>query len=156
MEMEVDPEMQAGSRSSGEISAGEMQVWKKTVFEQRWLHARHVETLRSAMASVYAAILSGSLATLKEKFFSKEANILQVFLMGLSILMILLCIKFADIFEAHTKAADELLPKSLRIFPLFPKKQWDNRLSLRGLFLLFFFLCLAGLVVAFIWSRTGI
>jgi hypothetical protein len=138
-----------------ELTKTELEMWKKTVFEQRWLHARHAETLRSAMASVYAVILSGSIAALKENFLTKQANLLHVLLMTLSLILIGFSIKCAEVFEAHTKAADKLLPEALRIFPLFPKKTWENSISVKGLFLLFFFICLAGLLSVFLWTRFG-
>jgi hypothetical protein len=126
-----------------------LEMWKKTVFEQRWLHARHVETVRSALLGVYAAIVSGCLTTLKGDFYKKPALPLYVFLMILTLIWLLLCIKLGDIFQAHTEEANKLIPDGIpKMLPLFKAK---HRISIRRLIRDSFVLCFTVLFLLSTW-----
>lgn len=117
----------------------DVQLWNKTVFEQRWLHARHVETMRSALLAVYAAIVSGCLTTLKDSFYKKSALPLYGYLMVLTVIWFLLCTKLGEIFNAHTRAADDLLPDGIpKMLSIF-EGRWSRKLSLRRLLIPAFF-----------------
>jgi len=125
----------------------ELELWKKTVFEQRWLHARHVETVRSALLGVYAAIVSGCLTTLKDGFYKKAALPLYIFLMVLTAIWCLLCIKLGEIFKAHTQAADDLLPAGIpKMLSVFQGRRFQ-KISIRRLLPVFFGLCFVALLV---------
>jgi hypothetical protein len=116
----------------------------KTLFEQHWLQARHVEIERLALLSVYAAILSGCLASLKGAFFCGEGLGVRIFLMLLSVWGFLLCMKFGALFAAHSKLADGLKGT----LPQFPLGHWADRpfFSTRRLYPSFFVCCFFGLL----------
>jgi hypothetical protein len=129
----------------------DLETWKKTVFEQRWLHARHVETVRSALLGVYAAIVSGCLTTLKDGFYRRSALPLYIFLMVLTVIWFLLCIKLGEIFNAHTHEADKLLPPDITKMLSVFQGHWSRRISIRNLLPIFFGVCFFVLLGLSIW-----
>lgn len=126
----------------------------KIIFDQHWLHARHVETERLALLSVYAVICSGCLAAFKEAFFTRDALGVHVFLILLALICLLACIKLGALFDEHTRRANnlfskEVLPKDVpTMLPLFPKGHWATWkiFRVRLLFPSFFLLCLFALL----------
>jgi hypothetical protein len=131
----------------------DLELWKKTVFEQRWLHARHVETMRSGLLAVYAAIVSGCFTTLKDNFYKTSALPLYVFLMVLTVIWFLLCVKLGEIFDAHTHAADKLLPEGIPTMLSVFEGQWFQKLSIRRVLIpIFFAVCFLALAGLILWA----
>jgi hypothetical protein len=97
-------------------------ITNKTLFEQHWLHARHVETLRLALLSVYVVILSGFIAAEKDTFFKRDFLWARIFLVILSLWCIALCMKFNAIFKKHTDDAEGLLQNKHKMLPQLPKR----------------------------------
>ena len=130
----------------------------KAVFEQHWLHARHVENERLWLTNIYAVILAGSLAYMKEDLF-KEANLpLICFLMLLSLFCILFCLKIDSIFKTHTTQAENLLKESKIPFLMLDgfSNHWVNKvIRISRLFPIFFSLCFNFLLFIFLKILFG-
>jgi hypothetical protein len=145
--MDARPEQQDPGATNSNL-----EVWRKTVFEQRWLHARHVETMRTALLGVYAAILSACLTSFKEGFFKRSAVPLHIFLMALTAVFFLLCIKMGTVFTEHTRAADRMVPKDVpNMLSLF-EGHWSQVISVRRLIPTFLALCFLALFGVSVWS----
>lgn len=72
----------------------------RTLLEQHWLHCRHLESERAWFMSVYAAIVGGVLAFLAGKGF-EEGEWAIYFLMWITIIGLLLTIRWSSAFEVH-------------------------------------------------------
>ncbi|HTS17719.1 MAG TPA: hypothetical protein VMP11_09120 [Verrucomicrobiae bacterium] len=80
------------------------------IYNQRWEHARHAETLRQAYMTVYVAITGASIAYIQRKNPSEiDPRLLSLFLIFtaiLSLLGLLTSLKFHGVFEANKQAAE--------------------------------------------------
>lgn len=80
-----------------------------TIYEQHWLHARHVENERLWFTNVYAIVLAGALSLLSEHV-SLEFNVAVLsFLMLLSLIGILFSLKVKLVFIWHTREAHKII-----------------------------------------------
>ena len=52
----------------------------KTIYEQHWLHARHVENERLWLTNIFAILFAGSLAVVKDKLIDPSSLPLIVLL----------------------------------------------------------------------------
>jgi hypothetical protein len=116
----------------------------RSMFEQHWLHARHVENERLLVVNVFALIFGGSIAAYKESFFSSAALADHVFLMLLALFGVLFSIKIDAIFKGHTQLAQSLLERwgLPSMLENLVSQHWVNRrLRISRLFMSFFSLC---------------
>lgn len=87
-----------------------------SIYEQHWLHARHVENERLWFTNIFALIVAGLLAFLSTtdgKTLPQFALFVGGFIFVLSILGYLLCITWRAPFVQHTILADKILEDSL-------------------------------------------
>lgn len=89
----------------------------KSVYEQHWLHARHVENERLWFTNIFALIVAGLLAFLgtveDEELLSLFAVYAGCFIFILSILGYFLCLTWRAPFVEHTTLANKMLKDSL-------------------------------------------
>lgn len=78
----------------------------RKVFEQHWLHGRHVENERLWFTNVYAILWGGSLAFMSQQGISTA---LAIFLLVLSYLGLLVCHSLRLAFIEHTRLAEIIL-----------------------------------------------
>lgn len=116
----------------------------KSVYEQHWLHARHVENERLLVVNVYALLFAGMIAAYKDKFFAAETMPAHLLLMFLAVFCALFSIKIDAIFKGHTEKADSLVKAHGLPSPLtgLVATHWVNRwIRISRLFPSFFALC---------------
>ncbi len=115
----------------------------KTVYEQHWLHARHVENERLWFTNIFAIIFAGSLAVTKDKLFEISSLPLVIFLMILSCFGIMFSLKIDSIFKTHTEYAKQIL-KTHGLYDMWARynKHWVNeKIRISRLFPIFFAIC---------------
>lgn len=122
-------------------------------FNQNWQHARHSENQRFLFASVYAAIVAGSLAVV-DKSSPTDIITLGIFLLALTVPGIVVTIKTGLVFH-HFKAHAQRISRELAIekavadsLYLHPKEsvQTPIYLSTGPWLLMVYLLSLAGIV----------
>ena len=113
----------------------------KSMHEQHWLHARHVENERLLIVNVFALILAGSVAAYKDEFFEKSAMPVHAMLMVLAVFCALFSIKIDAIFKGHTQKADSLLQAYglPAMLDQLVTRHWVNRYIRISRFFLYFF-----------------
>jgi len=130
----------------------------KAVYEQHWLHARHVENERLWFANIFAAILVGAISITGERLFDPASTPLIVLLMALSVIGMLMSIKFDSIYKTHERAAQQILEIcGLSHLNAQFKKHWVNsQIRISRLFPYIYVLITSYLtgVLAHIWSRN--
>ena len=132
----------------------------KSMYEQHWLHARHVENERLLVVNVYAILFAGSVAAYKEAFFEQAAMPAHLLLMLLSVFCALFSIKIDAIFKDHTRRADSIL-QAYRLPSALDKlaaPHWvDRTIRISRLFPYFFALsfCFLLSVVASHWQKLA-
>ena len=114
----------------------------KSIYEQHWLHARHVENERLWFTNIFAVIFAGTLAVIKGKLFDKSSLPVIVFLMALSGFGVLFSLKIDSIFKTHTRAAKQIVDMyGLSEMWTHYKKHWVNMIAISRLFPIFFSIC---------------
>lgn len=115
----------------------------KAVYEQHWLHARHVENERLWLTNIFAIILAGSLSAIKDKLFDISSLPLVIFLMILSGFGIIFSLKIDSIFKTHTRSAKQILERyGLSDMWARSKRHWVNdKIRISRLFPIFFSIC---------------
>jgi len=117
----------------------------KSIYEQHWLHARHVEQERYWFINIFMAIFSVSLGYIinNNTLFLKQNIPIYIFLMIISLYGTLFCIKIDSIFKTHTKAAENIVKYfKLYDFWMHYNNHWVNRrIRISRLYPIFFFTC---------------
>jgi uncharacterized membrane protein len=118
----------------------------RTLLEQHWLHARHIESERAWFMSVYAAITGGILTYMSA---SDAAGLWPIcFLIALTLVGLCLTIRWKQAFEHHRNKIEETA-KSLNMaadVDVQARHVW-KMLRTRYLFSSFYFIVLVGLIV---------
>ncbi len=127
----------------------------RTLLEQHWLHCRHLESERAWFMSVYAAIIGGVLAFLADKGF-KEGEWAIYFLMWITIIGLLLTIRWSSAFEVHRKRVNKIVRelhfrikdrKGKEMDMKIPAGLFFRLVRTRRLFYAFYSVVFAGLVI---------
>jgi len=131
----------------------------KVVYEQHWLHARHVENERLWFTNIFTAIFAGVISIIKDSLFDLASVPLILFLMILSIFGILVSIKFDSIYKTHKRAAELILEmyNLSHINAQFNKHWVNNLIRISKLFPFFFAMCFSFLmgVLIYIYLRNS-
>ena len=83
----------------------------KAIYEQHWLHARHVENQRLWFTNVFALLCVGSLAMMDSGLFNEANWSIVGFLMVLSLFGFVFCLRIQGVFEAHKSVAGLILER---------------------------------------------
>jgi len=130
----------------------------KAVYEQHWLHARHVENERLWFANIFTAILVGTISVIRKQLFDPASIPLIVLLMALSVIGMLMSIKFDSIYKTHKRAAEQILEIcGLPHLNAQFREHWVNsQIRVSRLFPYIYALITSYLigVLAHIWSRN--
>ena len=137
----------------------------KSIYEQHWLHARHVENERLWFTNIFALIVAGLLAflaTTNNGVLSESARYAGYFILILSIVGYVFCLTLRAPFVAHTEKAKKLLEDSrlLEYDPYQPEEIYRiikiGWLSTHELFLYFYALMAGGALylVLFVGEST--
>lgn len=122
----------------------------RVLFEQHWLHCRHIETERGWFMNVYAAIMAGMLAFLAQRDLENLWAI--YFLLALTAIGFLLTIRWQYAFEHHRKCINEAADKLGIVAEVdIPAKHIWKIVRTRYLFPSFYFIVFVGLILLFIW-----
>jgi len=136
----------------------------KSIYEQHWLHARHVENERLWFTNIFVLIVAGLLAflgTTDKQLLPLFALFIGGFIFILSMLGYLLCLTWRAPFLEHTTLARKMLEDSLLegYVPYTTKafKKLKGRITAHKLFLHFYALMAGGglsliLYVGLAWS----
>ena len=112
----IIPNWSKKSKEEEVIDQGQRNQWA-TVYEQHWLHARHVENERLWMTNVFALIVAALLAFLgnveDKELFSQVAICAGCFIFIISMLGYLLCLTWRAPFVEHTTLARKMLEDTL-------------------------------------------
>lgn len=84
----------------------------RTIYEQYWLHARHVENERLWFTNIYAVVWAGSLAFMYE--FGIQIQLI-VFLFTLSLLGLLMCHALRVPFIQHSRLTEIILREEWKL-----------------------------------------
>jgi|HubBroStandDraft_6_1064221.scaffolds.fasta_scaffold125764_2 hypothetical protein len=117
------------------------------LFEQHWLHLRHIEDQRLTLTSVFAAVVGGTLAF----FAAHQEGPMKYPILGslvvFSLFGFVFCLKVAGLHELHKKLGDwrlRLLHHG-QFMPLLatrrPKSKWDRYFSIALIFAGIYALC---------------
>lgn len=133
----------------------------KAVYEQHWLHARHVENERLWFTNIFGVVVAGLLAflgTADAESLPLLAKLTGAFIFALSVLGYLLCLIGRVPFVVHTEMTEKTLRhKQLEMYSSYPpgfskvKLFW---ISAHELFLYFYALMAGG--GSFIALRVGL
>lgn len=85
----------------------------KSIYEQHWLHARHIENERLWFTNIFALIVAGLLAFLGKELSSLFAIYAGCFIFILSMLGYALCITWRAPFVEHVTLAYKMLEDAL-------------------------------------------
>jgi hypothetical protein len=129
------------------------------LFEQHWTHARHLENERLTFTSVFAGVVGGTLAYVRDHFAALETRPLLFLLLVFSIFGLLFCMKVTSLFETHKQLADMLLDHD-QFVPEVATKHWSDQVfSISRIFLGFYALCFSLitflLLRSFAWTATS-
>jgi len=133
----------------------------KSIYEQHWLHARHVELERLSLTSIFAAILAGAFTLLKDKLFEPSSLPILAVLMLFSILGMVFSMKMASIFKAHTNAAKRILidlyghDLTNFLWAKFDSNRINSWIRISGLFPIFYLVCFIFLLDISVWIVFG-
>jgi len=123
----------------------------KSIYEQHWLHARHVENERLWFTNIFGVIVAGLLAflgTVKPTDLSLFAKFAGSFIFILSMLGYLLCLTWRAPFLEHTTLARKMLEDSqLEIYAPYTTEAFrklKGRVNAHKLFLHFYALMAGG------------
>lgn len=122
----------------------------KSIYEQHWLHARHVENERLWLTNVFALIVAGLLAFLgsieDKELFSRVAIFVGCFIFIISTLGYLLCLTWRAGFVEHTILASKMLKDALlnRYAPYTSKDFRKFKVSSAHELFLYFYALMAG------------
>lgn len=86
----------------------------KSVYEQHWLHARHLENERLWFTNIFGVIVAGLLAfmgTVGDTNLSQFVKYTGFFIFTLSLLGYFLCITWRAAFVEHTTLANKILKR---------------------------------------------
>lgn len=83
----------------------------RAIYEQHWLHMRHVENQRLWFANIFAILCGGSFAVMRDGLFERANWPIVGFLMVLSLLGLFFCLRIHGVFNAHKNAADLVLSR---------------------------------------------
>ena len=79
------------------------------IYEQHWLHARHVENERLWFTNIYAIILAGTLSLLSIPTYSGFYVAVLIFLLSLTMIGILFSLKVKLTFRWYTAKAMQIM-----------------------------------------------
>jgi hypothetical protein len=144
----------------------------KSIFEQQWLHVRHVENERLWFTNIYAAIMAGVLAFISKG--SEETSFefympLLLFLILLSVIGIIVIMRLGLAFYQHA-AYVLVIAETFRVgqyveclwrWRVYQKKKrsfWDAIFTVASMFLLFYMVSLGGLLamVIYVYIKSAI
>jgi len=83
----------------------------KAIYEQHWLHIRHVENQRLWFTNIFAILCGGSFALMHGGLFDEANWPIVGFLMVLSLFGFVFCLRIQDVFEAHKRVAGLILER---------------------------------------------
>ncbi len=83
----------------------------RAIYEQHWLHMRHVENQRLWFTSIFAILCGGSLALMRGGLFDKANWPIIGFLVVLSLIGLFFCLRIQSVFNAHNSAAKLILTR---------------------------------------------
>jgi hypothetical protein len=83
----------------------------KAIYEQHWLHIRHVENQRLWFTGIFAILCGGSFALMHGGLFDKANWPIVGFLVVLSLLGLFFCLRIQMSFNAHKSAAELVLSR---------------------------------------------
>lgn len=105
----------------------------RRVYEQNWLHARHVENERLWFTNIYAVVMAGSLALMSEKGLIWP---LATFLLVLSLLGFFMCHALRMPFIRHSRISEIILRREWQLKDysgFYPRtKQPEDKLEKSG------------------------
>lgn len=114
------------------------------IYEQYWLHARHVENERLWFTNIYAIILAGTLTLLGKPTYSGFYIAVLVFLISLSMIGMLFSLKVKLIFLWYTRKVFEIMiDYGLRKYwiDIAKPKTAVGKISVSALFPIFYAFC---------------
>jgi hypothetical protein len=83
----------------------------KAIYEQHWLHMRHVENQRLWFTNIFAILCGGSFALMRGGLFNKANWLIVGFLMVLSLLGLFVCLRIQMSLNGHRGAAELILSR---------------------------------------------
>lgn len=115
----------------------------RAIYEQHWLHIRHVENQRLWFTSIFAILCGGSFALMRGGLFDKANWPIVGLLIVLSLLGLFVCLRIQMSFNAHKDAAELILSRyGLAHYSFKHKRNIILKLfRLSMLFPAFFFFC---------------
>lgn len=122
----------------------------KSIYEQHWLHARHVENERLWMTNIFALIVAGLLAFLgsveDKELFSRFAIFVGLFIFIMSMLGYLLCLTWRAGFVEHVALARKMLKDArLKRYAPYTSKSFKKiKISSAHELFLYFYALMAG------------
>ncbi len=126
----------------------------KSIYEQHWLHARHVEYQRLWFTTVFALIVAGSMAslfTVDEKLLSQFAIYAGFVIFALSILGYFFCLTWRSPLVEHTTLASKMLEADPWLKEYTPYAPGYERLKFLGIsaheLFLYFYALMAGMAL---------
>lgn len=81
----------------------------RAIYEQHWLHIRHVENQRLWFTNIFVILCGGSLIVMRGGLFDKANWPIVGFLMVLSLIGFVFCLRIQGVFNAHKDAAGLIL-----------------------------------------------
>ena len=81
----------------------------RAIYEQHWLHIRHVENQRLWFTNIFVILCGGSLIVMRGALFDKVNWPIIGFLMVLSLIGLFFCLRIQSVFNAHKDAAGLIL-----------------------------------------------
>lgn len=115
----------------------------RAIYEQHWLHIRHVENQRLWFTNIFAILCGGSFALMRGGLFDKVNWPIVGFLMVLSLIGFVFCLRIQGVFNAHKSVAELILRRyGLKHYlAKYPKTVAGKFFRLSLLFPAFFLLC---------------
>ncbi len=115
----------------------------RAIYEQHWLHARHVENQRLWFTNIFAILCGGSLAVMRGRLFDEANWPIIGFLMVLSLIGLFFCLRIQGVFNAHNNVAELILKRYglEHYLAKYPKAVARKFFRLSLLFPTFYLLC---------------
>ena len=115
----------------------------RAIYEQHWLHIRHVENQRLWFTSIFAVLCGGSFALMRGGLFDKANWPIVGLLMVLSLIGFAFCLRIQGVFNAHKSVAELILRRYglEHYLTEYPKTVAGKFFRLSLLFPTFFLLC---------------
>ena len=115
----------------------------RAIYEQHWLHMRHVENQRLWFTNIFAILCGGSLIVMRGGLFDEANWPIIGFLMVLSLIGLFFCLRIQSVFNAHNSVAELILKRYglEHYLAKYPKTVARKYFRLSLLFPTFFLLC---------------